>query len=251
VFVCTPTLDDEILTRVREAFPGALCLATASAQDAKIGIFDENPYWSALTAAFDSTLCIRNLDTGNVVRIYSPDLSNPDAVSVPTFVLRQESADALVAFHRDVTMQASWDGLYIDMCTASFPLHRKRRLEEISPNYDIDDDGSADTREDIDRNYDQWRPYYTARLRDVVGEHRVIIGNSAGALIDPSLNGITLEKVGERVTLAQARDYFTSHAAATSYPPLSVAWIFSTLHQEASARIAAELDYVLAGDVVE
>ena len=41
--------------------------------------------------------------------------------------------------------------------------------------------------------YWAWRPAFVAELRKNLGEDAVILANSAGAVSDPSLSGITIE----------------------------------------------------------
>jgi hypothetical protein len=248
VFVCDPSFDNRKLQRIRTAIPKARLLAATSAQDALIDRFQENAYFRALAVRFDSTLCIRDLVTGNVVRIYQREQST---AAVPAFVMRRESADALVAFHRDITMEVGWDGLYVDMLTNEWSVSRKRRLEEITTTYDIDNDGVADTLYDLDRTYETWRPYFTQQLRDALGATTILIGNAGGRLADPALNGITLEKVGERFSLHQARWYFMIQKLYSDYPPLSIGWVFDAPHEGATLQLARELDWVHFGQIDE
>ena len=41
--------------------------------------------------------------------------------------------------------------------------------------------------------YWAWRPVFVAQMRKILGEDAVILANSAGAVSDPSLSGITIE----------------------------------------------------------
>jgi hypothetical protein len=41
--------------------------------------------------------------------------------------------------------------------------------------------------------YWAWRPAFVAEVRKILGEDAVILANSAGAVSDPSLSGITIE----------------------------------------------------------
>ncbi len=248
IFVCNPALAPQTVAKIREDLPGVLCLAYTNAQDAFIGMYPDDAYYLALTAAFDSSLCIRDLVTGNVVRIYQSDPEDP-STAVPTFILRQESADVLVDFHRDVTMDAAWDGFYIDMCTAVFPDYRIRRLSNITDSYDIDGDGSPDSEVDIQTQYATWRPYFTARLRETLGEEMIVLGNSGGALDDPSLNGITLEGVGIRFTPAEARAALASQRAVGQDPFQAVLWVTGAESHAPTLDLAESLDGVFYGEL--
>ena len=59
-----------------------------------------------------------------------------------------------------------WDGVYLDQCTEVFPESRKRLLERITTRFDVDGDGVADDLATLDLQYETWRPYFTARLRE-------------------------------------------------------------------------------------
>ena len=41
--------------------------------------------------------------------------------------------------------------------------------------------------------YWAWRPAFVAEVRKILGDDAVILANSAGAVSDPSLSGITIE----------------------------------------------------------
>ncbi len=248
VFVANPSLTADNLATIRADIPGAMCLASGSAQDVPIHVYPNNPYFAALDAAFDSSLCIRNLTTGDVVRIYGAEPGDPGA-GIPAFIVRKESADALVAFHRDVTMAAGWDGLYVDMCTGAYPNWKLEDLLEIAPNFDIDDDGVGDHTADLHIQYGTWRPYFTQRLREELGSQVVIVGNSGGPLADAALNGITLEGVGSRFTIAEARSALDGAEAAAWAPFLAVLWATTPESEQPSLDLAAEREGVHFGRV--
>jgi hypothetical protein len=92
--------------------------------------------------------------------------------------------------------------------------------------------------------YWAWRSAFVAQLRQILGEKAIILANSAGAVSDPSLSGITIEMVKKRhflrhlcikciISPRQARDKHrenskksgVSHrkAASAGRPPCSTA----------------------------
>ncbi len=238
VLVTTPSLGADDVAGIRADLPGVRLLAYTNVQDMPLGLHSANAYWRGLEAVFDSSLCIRNLSTGNVVRIYGAD---PEDLSVgtPAYIMSREAADVLVAFHRDVTMTAGWDGMYVDQCTALYPSWKVSQLLDITTNFDIDDDGFGDLPASLLAQHETWRPYFTQRLREELGEAAVIVGNSGGPLADAALNGITLEGVGARFTVAEAGAYLDEAEAATSRPFLAILWA-TTAESEAPSRELAD-----------
>lgn len=243
VFVCNPGLDDRHLDAVRRAVPGALCLAYTSLHDASIGVYELDPYFRALTAAFPESLCIRETGSGDLVTLHVTHRG----VAIPSYVMTKETADVLVEFHRDETLKADWDGFYLDVCNATFPAHRKRKLARLGVPVDFDGDGSPDPVERIDAVYEKWRPYFTARMREIVGPDRLLVGNSGGPLVDPALNGITLEGVGVRFDPEDARDWIRAQRAVAAAPFCSILWSTTAPAVEPSRRLARESDGVFLG----
>lgn len=236
LFVCNPGLSAMDLDLIRAAVPGAICLAYTSVQDVPIFTHPGNPYYDALTAAFPEEYCIRDLETDEIVRIYG--YGTPSAV--PSWIVKGESIDAMVDFHRTVTMTTPWDGFYIDQCTKSYPNHRKITLQEITDSFDIDWDGVADTVEFLSQRYEYWRPKYTLAMRQAFPD-KIMLANAGGRLDDPRLNGISLEGVGDRFTLDQARSYYNSQRAVATLPHLAAAWRTTEASGEGTRLIAQEL----------
>ncbi len=234
--VCNPSLFASDLNQIRADIPGVICLAYTSVQDIPIGTHVGNPYYDALTAAFDEDYCIRDLNTGETVCIYGHGTPN----AVPAWIVRQESIDALVAFHRNVTITAGWDGFYIDQCTRAYPNSRKMILQEITDSFDIDDDQIPDTVEYLSQRYEYCRPKLTLAMRQEFPD-KILVGNSGGRLDDPRLNGITLEGVGDRFTLDQARSFYNSQKAVATLPYHAVAWRTTDESSEGCRVIAQEL----------
>jgi hypothetical protein len=246
VFVANASMSSDDLAVLRASFPEARLLAYTSAQDVPIGLFPANPYFQELDAAFDSSLCIRNLATGNVVRIYGAVEGDPSA-GLPAWVPREESIEALVGFHRDVTMSRDWDGLYVDQCNAAYPNWRIDVLLDVAPSFDFNGDGLGDLPGRLRTEYALWRPVLTQRLREELGDDVVLVANSGGALEDAALNGITLEGVGSRFEPAVAEAALAGARAATTHPFLAVLWATTPESEVPSRDLALALEGVHFG----
>jgi hypothetical protein len=235
-FVCNASMNAEDIAQVRADIPGAICVAYTSAQDVPIETYPGNPYFDALTAAFSASFCIRDLNTGEIVRIYGH--GTPRAV--PSWIVRQASIDALVAFHEAVTMEVPWDGFYVDQCTKTYPNHRNLTLLEITDRFDVNDDGVEDTVEFLSQRYEYGRPILTRALRDAFPD-KIIVANSGGRLDDPMLNGLTLEGVGDRFTLDEARTFLTAQRAVARQPYHAVCWSTTEESDRGALELAEEL----------
>ncbi len=164
---------------------GVTFLGVVSGQSLPIYKGFSNPYNDGLTAAWDSSkFCIVELDSAKVMRVAG------DVQWCP----RQASVDSLIRVVADSAYgKVAWDGMYLDECTKDYPSYKETILG--STNFDCDGDGVADSKAKLRAQWHTWQPYLTTRLRAISGS-KVLIGNSAGALGDPSLNGITIEDVG-------------------------------------------------------
>jgi hypothetical protein len=239
LFVCNPSIPAARITQARQARPDATFLGYTNVTDLHIRNFPGNPYWNAMEVAFDSTRCVVDLDTGNVVRIYG-NTGEPGS-GVPYFVMQQEQAEILVAFHRDVTLAAGFDGLYVDNCTAVIPNWRYEDLLEAASSIDYNGDQVADDPTGVPGLYSTWRPYYTQRLREEVGDAVLLVGNAGGALADPALNGITLEGVGDRFPVEVARSHFEAQEAVALAPFLGVAWVTTPASEGPTRGLVPEI----------
>jgi hypothetical protein len=239
LFVCDPAMGPEDFQTIRTVFPDAIVLAYANAQNARIAMSD-SPYWQAFTAAFDSALCIRNLETGSVVRLHQ---------GLPSFVLRHESIEALVAFHRDVTMSLNVDGIYMDQVTLGYPEWKRVLLLQMAPLFDIDDDGVADDLARLDATYAAWKPHFLQRLREEVGDLAVVLANTNGPLGHPGLNGMTIENVHFRFTVEEAAAWITQQHAVSWLPRYNVLWAIHGSSRAPSEALAACLPNTLVGDL--
>ena len=244
VFVCSPALAAEDVAKIHHDIPGAIALAYTNIADIPLGAFPESQYWQALEAVFDTTFCVMDLVTDRVIR-----MQGENGTGAPHWVPRQESADVLVAFHRDVTMAAGWDGLYIDQCEAHYPPWRLTKLAEATSAYDANGDGSPDSPVQVVAQYDAWRPYFVQRLREVVGDGAVLIANSGGPLQDTNLNGICLEGVGTRFTPEEARNALLGARDVSRNPFLAALWITTDGSRQPSLELAREIAGVHYGKV--
>ncbi|MFN8177299.1 MAG: hypothetical protein U0167_05195 [bacterium] len=244
LFVCTPSLGADEIAKIHQGVPGTRALSYVSAQDVSIGFFPGNPYYDTLTATFDSTLCLRDLRTGNVVRQRGESGS-----ALPAFILSKRTADLLVAFLQGHMAGMGWDGLYVDQCTSEYPAWRKALLDSLTTSFDIDGDGVADTMDQLDAQYAAWRPYFTQRLREVLGNDAILVANAGGPLVDSALNGITLEGVGTRFTVPDARGYLHAQLAVARPPFVAALWITTDGSREPSLGLAREIAGVHYGTV--
>ena len=239
LMVCNPSLSATDVAQIRTDLPGCVLLAYFNVQDSPIGMF-ASPYYQAMEAVFDSTQCLIDLDTGKVVRQQGHDEGTPGS-GYPHFIFNDGTIEALVAFHRDVTMAAGWDGFYLDQSTGFYPPWRRAMLLDQTPNFDFDADGVSDSIDKIQLRYPLGRYNFTRRLREELGDAKVIVANSGGPLGDSNLNGICLEGVGDRFTITQARDYVTNQEEVSRSPFTAVFWATTVASEAPSMQLATEL----------
>ena len=249
LLVCNPALSAADIALIRAGLPGVRLLAYTNVQDIRLGHYEGNPYFDALGAAFDSTWCLRRVDNGEIINIQGWD-GTPGS-GVPAWIVQRPSAEAVVAFHRDVTLVAGYDGLYVDNCSEVYPPWRQAIILEQTSSFDYDGDGLADSMADLLTEYEASRAYFTARLREVLGADAVLIGNAGGALADPALNGITLEGVGDRFPATQARSLFLAAQEVSRAPWLAVAWATTSASVEGCRGVAEALPGVHFGVVAD
>lgn len=149
------------------------------------------------TSYFRTEWAITNLRTGLPVCPFGPvSTANPRPVwGVAATVLMRESADALARWHAEVTLPAGYDGLYIDNWHASFsPTWARSLVELTNGSFDCNGDGLADSVESLNAQYSAWKPYYSMKLRQVLGDELLLLANTGNvAEPDPSLDGQTIE----------------------------------------------------------
>jgi hypothetical protein len=196
LFVCQPQLEEEHLQKIRRDIPGAKLLAYFDTQFAMIdsgcATSGNASYFKALNRYFKPQMAITDLHTG------LPICLQPHrgwAGTQPAgWVAFPNSVDAMAAFHREVTMTVSWDGLYLDDAGSEYDMHFAEIIQDASDRYDIDGDGLSDDLATLVGQWAAFRPYLFNKLREVVGPDRLLIANSGLPHVpDPNLNGITLE----------------------------------------------------------
>jgi len=240
LFVCNASIQANQLAQARADRPDAVFLAYTSVADIHLGMYSQDPYWAALEAVFDTTLCVRDLWRDVVVRM-SGSTDDP-ASGIPYYVIQEQSADILVQFHRDVTMARGFDGLYLDNCTAAVPPYRLSELFAMTPRADVDGDGEPDTADAITQLYATWRPYYTQRLREELGENVILLANAGGRLGDAVLNGITLEGVGDRFQVVDAKNWYDEQRMVGRLPFLGVAWVTTPASEGPTLDLVPQMD---------
>lgn len=142
---------------------------------------------------FDHALAVTDLETGYPLCVANNGNAS-GLYNVAGYVVTPAAAEQLAAFHKDVTMALPWDGLYVDEFDAAFPPSWISTFADQSSAYDINNDGIADTLGDLQAQYAAFKPYFSQKLREAIGEDKLLIANSGtNVLGDASLNGITIE----------------------------------------------------------
>ena len=154
----------------------------------------KNEYYEAFSAHFDHALAVTDVATGHPLCVVDngPVSTN---YNVAGYVVTPAAAEQLAAFHATVTLKrAPFDGIYIDEFNGAFPNRWLATFNNQSQAFDTNNDGVADTPGDLAAQYAAYKPYFSKKLREAVGDDALIIAN-AGTLSggDPSLNGITIE----------------------------------------------------------
>lgn len=222
VIVCSQSFQnsDVIMSKIgggREPVSKSLCYFNA--QDIDVAGTFSGAYWDTLEAMFDSTWCIMDLDADTCVRMDSPR-------DHPAWIPFGESADSLIAFASRLPFNLyggdDWDGAYIDNCTADI---QSFRIALLPAHFDCDGDGLADTVQEMQEQWDTYRPYLISGIRGVIGDGRILLANTAGDVPNADLNGITIEGVGHTISYAEAKSAFESQRSVAHAPFLSVAWV--------------------------
>eukprot|EP01043_Picozoa_sp_COSAG02_P009115 COSAG02_NODE_304_length_25204_cov_11.025095_21_plen_163_part_00 len=113
LFVCSPRLQEEHLQEVRAAIPGAKLIAYFDTQFAMIdkGCASSGgaSYYRAFNEYFRPEWAITDLTTG--LPICLQNKKGWAGTQPAGWVAFPAAVDAVARYHRDVTMNASWDGL--------------------------------------------------------------------------------------------------------------------------------------------
>jgi hypothetical protein len=144
---------------------------------------------------------------------------------LPAYVPSAASAPLIASFVADFFAAAGLDGAYLD----GFENPSIKRVECAGSACDFDGDGAADSLAEAAAQYAAWAPALVAALRARLGPDALLLANSAGALSDASLDGLTIEmeacldaKSCTNAILGQAA---VAAAAARGAAPASVFWL--------------------------
>ena len=186
--------------------PGSRCVDVRDAAG--------KPYWN-------SSWNVANLRDGRAVCPFG-GLGHA-VVPVAAWIPSEASASAMARFHAEVTAEG-FDGLYVDDFMPAFYPKWAQYAQAISAadgaaelaacarinpdaygrpgtagancssRFAAAGDGANSSLADLQAQYSAWRPYYTARLRQALGDDKLILANvPVPALSDPSLDGVTIE----------------------------------------------------------
>lgn len=258
-----------MVDKVRTDIPGSRVLAYFDSQDIPIKsgcstgdpmgdkpgrMFPgDGPYYEALRDAFPAKWAVYQLpangDAVDTVCLY-PGLA--------AYFPMADSVAALAKFHFDITFEGQpagptgrWDGLYLDNQVAT-AAERVSELSALGVPVDTNGDGKPDSAADTLKQWLTFRPQYTRALREAIGPQGVLIGNSAGALGDPALNGITVEMEACQ-EWSTCLDALEGQHAVSVEPAASVLWLTHSEEMPASKQCSLvsaaqkQLSYVAAG----
>ena len=168
-----------------------------------------------MQATFNTSWLVRKLPNLEPVCTY-PGLAQ--------FVPLRESADAIIAFLTRWTQKLGLDGVYLDGRSNDALTAQYYHDVLSSAEYDVNGDGDADSVNTMAQLYAMWAPYLTARLRAALGEKAVMLANSAGALGDSAMNGVTIE-LEYCMKTAGCIDSVWAQAQIGARPALGAFWL--------------------------
>jgi hypothetical protein len=146
---------------------------------------------------------------------------------------------ALVPFLADWLVGHGYDGVYFDQ-------YFKGWSTKFPYPVDTDGDGTADTLAETQKQYNLYRPQFSAALRKALGPDAIMIANSGLGQVDASLNGLTIEACDNAANCMKS---FSAQAAVAHKPSLSVMWLKGSDPAEcANAKeLRMKLPYLLEG----
>ena len=226
--------------------PGRNCTTTYRCYDD----LRDNPFVAALNAAFPPELAVRRLSPANGSCPYELVESYPGLAS---YLWAERSTEVLHTFLSAWLDKVGFDGIYLD----GYVQPSKKAFAETG--FDYDGDGLPETAEQAAALYFAWAPAFVARMRASLGADALILANSAGALSDSNLSGLTIEL--EACTPARggnkscAAALGAQHAVAqiAGHESLSILWLthseqMSPADQCAfAARMQAEYPWLQQG----
>jgi hypothetical protein len=239
LFVANPGFTRAELTKVHTTVPGSQVLAYSDMSWAYVGVgcSESNGNFSQY---FKPEWAITNLHTKQPVCPFgaspSPLDPSPKVDPVAAAVLMQDSALALVRYHKEVTLAAPYDGLYLDDFELMFPASWVSNVVAFTNNsFDTNGDGQPDTVASLQAQYAAWKPYYSAQLRAALGPEMLLLANTGSpAASDAALDGQTIEfewctasRGGLRACIAELEGQHAISSAADGgrRTPLSVMWL--------------------------
>jgi len=228
LIVCNPGLGDGYIAAIREyAKPGARLLAYDNLTIWQATTYD-GPYWQAKQAAVKPVLYTEALVPG---------------YPYPFYRLDAQTAHRLAAFHESVTMTKGapghdgFDGLYFDDNHHRMPAHKYEILRDVI---------GARKAKEFHLDWIEGKLVLTSVLRNRLDPGTILIANTGGGSVDPNLNGITLEGVGDRFPTVQALGMFMSHRTNNPHEPIGVCW--KTTHEsEAMSDAVASIPWIHTG----
>lgn len=194
--------------------PGRNCSTTYQCSDGQTPEFNQ-----AVNNAFPKKWAQTSLTNGTIHCTYPGQ-----AYYVPF----KESADSLAMMLANVVKDASFDGVYLDGYVDPDNF-KKPVFNSTADKYDFNGDDQADTVDDVAAQYKEYAPYFVQQIRNLIGDDKYIIANSAGRNPDPNLNGLTLE-MEACVDLQKCVDALNESKSVSKKPNLSVLWL---THSEA------------------
>ena len=211
VFITSPGLSDIQIWKVRRDIPNATILAytdlsfvyagatgpTGCCTD-KLGNFSQ--YWN-------NSWAVTNLRTGLPVcpfgAVASPIDPNPKGLlPIAVGVMFKEAADAVVRYHKEITMSRDFDGIYIDDFMQEMPTGWTNNVVAITNNsFDVDNDGLPDTLATMATKYTAGKAYFSAQMRLMLGPGKYLSANTGSRACatcpdlspDPALDGQSIE----------------------------------------------------------
>jgi hypothetical protein len=272
LFVASPqNMTSTLVDKVRRTIPGSKVVLYWDSQDVPIRhgcssghVMGDKPgrncstsyrcgkgkWTDEINKVFESRLALRQLhDDGRdptVICTY-PGLAR--------YVPCRESVEIVTKLITRWVTETAFDGVYLDMSLRSslYATVAREQLPQFGK-VDANGDSRPDSLDDIIDQYVAWRPVLSHELRTRLPSH-IIIGNSAGALSDPSFSGLTIEM--EACTdLSRCADALVAQheaSSALSAPQNSIMWLTHAesvppkVQCERLARLQKELPWVMGG----
>eukprot|EP00039_Didymoeca_costata_P001546 m.53215 g.53215 ORF g.53215 m.53215 type:complete len:334 (+) comp10849_c0_seq2:5027-6028(+) len=197
----------------------------------------EDDFARGLFAAFPPSLALNSL--GNE--------THPEQAPIctygkgPLYVHSNKSVTALVDFLGKWIPSHGFDGVYFDQyfTNTNVPgvIERMGEGLRFSANGDL---SKPQTIAEIEEQYNTYRPAFSARLREALGKDAIMIANCGGGMVDPNLNGLTIEACDNQESCSE---WFQAQAKVAQSPKINIMWLKGADPQECT--IAANLRKVV------